>query len=157
VDEVLQDSFLRALKALREGTDPRNPIAWIFVVTLNAARDHRRRGAKRRGDQSLEEERHVTSASSSPAPSPRLSADPFTQLDRREARDAAERAVAALGLKQKEVFILRVSAGLSFDAIGEALGIPTGTAKTRMRTALRELRSQLQEFAPGAAGPERTR
>lgn len=148
-EEVLQEAFLRALKALREGTEPRNPVAWIFVVTLNTARDHRRRGQKRRRDVALEEETVVN-------PAPTLRSDPVDRLDRREARAAAERAVAGLALKHKEVFLLRVSAGLSFDAIGDALGIPTGTAKTRMRAALRELRDHLREFAPGAAGTEPT-
>ena len=50
----------------------------------------------------------------------------------------------------KEVFLLRVSGELTFEAIAEALGIPVGTAKTRMRTALRRLRSHLAHLAPGA-------
>ena len=62
------------------------------------------------------------------------------------------RAIAAaiheLKNSEKEVFLLRTSAGLSFEEAANALHIPVGTAKTRMRAALIHLRQSLKHFAP---------
>ncbi len=40
--ELLQDAFLKAWEAIRRGAYPRDPVAWVFVVTMNLARDRRR-------------------------------------------------------------------------------------------------------------------
>lgn len=77
---------------------------------------------------------------------------PAAAASQREALDAARRAIHSLQDKEKEVFLLRVSAGLTFEAIGDALGIPVGTAKTRMRTALGRLRGELTAFSPDRTG-----
>ena len=51
-------------------------------------------------------------------------------------------------LTRNRRFLLRTSAGLSFEAAAQELGIPVGTAKTRMRSALLHLRGALAAFAP---------
>ena len=76
-------------------------------------------------------------------------------LEGRETLSAARTAILKLEEDVKEVFLLRVSGELSFEAIAEALAIPVGTAKTRMRKALARLRHHLQAFAPDASGPIR--
>ena len=135
--EVLQEAFLKAWRALRSGHRPRDVKAWVFTVTINHARDTRRRV-----------ERH-------PSPVPLATGDdamtqtgPLTHLQRIEARQATERAIETLPEAEKDVFLLRVSGELTFAAAAEALGIPEGTAKTRMRSALSHLRARLLAFAP---------
>ena len=73
---------------------------------------------------------------------------PEARLEGREALQAARAAIHRLKDTEREVFHLRVSAGLSFEAIAEALGIPVGTAKSRMRAALLHLRTSLAQHAP---------
>ena len=73
---------------------------------------------------------------------------PLGHVEQDEALRAARSAIHGLGEKAREVFLLRVSGELTFEAIGEALGIPVGTAKTRMRRALDELRITLARHAP---------
>ena len=75
---------------------------------------------------------------------------PGTLVDR-EAIDAARDAIHLLGEKEREVFLMRVSGGLTFDSIADALGIPSGTAKTRMRRAILFLRERLADHAPKGA------
>ncbi len=45
--EILQEAFLKALAALQGGFAPRHPVAWIFVITMNLARDQRRKEQRR--------------------------------------------------------------------------------------------------------------
>lgn len=135
VAEVLQDAFLRAFGGWQRGERPRDPVAWIFVVTWNTAIDHRRR--QRRQPIALDE-----------LPmQPTVDTPPGEGLERQEELARAQRAIERLGDHEKQVFLLRTAGGLSFAAVAVALGIPEGTAKTRMRSALQRLR-----WALGAAG-----
>ncbi len=138
--ELLQEAFLRAWRALQRGFEPRDPVAWMFVITLNLAKDQRRQRSRRRPSHPLEEVDPMQLRSTE--------SPPDASALQQEALVAARRAIHSLRDAEKEVFLLRVSAGLSFDAIGSALGIPVGTAKTRMRTALARLRGELGSFGP---------
>jgi RNA polymerase sigma-70 factor (ECF subfamily) len=75
-------------------------------------------------------------------------AGPHPRLEHAEWLAAARNGIERLRDPEKEVFLLRVSAGRSFGAIAAMLAIPEGTAKTRMRSALQFLRRQLRAFAP---------
>ena len=57
-------------------------------------------------------------------------------------------AVAGLSDPEQQVFLLRVSGELPFEAIAATLAIPVGTAKTRMRSALQKLRQSLGVTTP---------
>jgi len=143
VAEVLQDAFLNAWKAVRNGKRPEDPVAWMFVLTLNRARDHRRQIVRRPTARPLDE----TAAVQMPTTQP----EPTRQAEGHEALDAARVAIRGLAATEQEVFLLRVSGELSFPAIAEALSIPVGTAKSRMRSALERLRHKLASHAP--SGP----
>ena len=44
------------------------------------------------------------------------------------------------------MFLLRQNGDMTYEEIAEALGVPTGTVKTRMRRALTKLREALAEI-----------
>lgn len=52
-------------------------------------------------------------------------------------------AIRALPMRQREVLLLRIEAELTFQEIADELGIPLGTALTRMREATERLRKTL--------------
>ena len=64
-----------------------------------------------------------------------------------ERQRAIEEALAQLPAEQREVVVLKLWAGLSFPAIGEALDIPANTAASRYRYALERLRQHLNAEA----------
>ena len=55
-------------------------------------------------------------------------------------------AIDALPDDQREVFLMRQVSGLSFKEIGEIVGAPENTVKSRMRYALDKLRNELADF-----------
>lgn len=146
---AVQDAFVKSASALRRGERPTDPVAFVFVVTIHTARDQRRRDLRRPRPRALDDE-DIMAMTASELP-------PDVVAQHGEAVAAATSAIARLDDLHKEVFLLRVSAGLTFEAAAAALGIPVGTAKTRMRAALQQLRQHLAAFAPEAGrgdGPE---
>ena len=73
---------------------------------------------------------------------------PSGRIEGQEWLRAARTAIHRLDDGEKEVFLLRVSGDRTFEAIAAALSIPVGTAKTRMRSALKKLRLRLSRFEP---------
>jgi RNA polymerase sigma-70 factor (ECF subfamily) len=56
-------------------------------------------------------------------------------------------ALATLTEEQRSVFLLAETKGLKYADIGDALGIPVGTVKSRMHAAIHKLRALLEEEA----------
>lgn len=61
-----------------------------------------------------------------------------------ENRNDLERAMQSLTERQREALDLAYFRGLTYREVATALGVPEGTAKTRLRDALKALRSQPQ-------------
>jgi RNA polymerase sigma factor (sigma-70 family) len=132
--EVLQDAFLKCWRSWQLGVRPTDPVAWIFVVVWNAAVDVRRLRQRRPIHETLDEASPVA---------PRVLSSPSRALEQREDVARAHAAIARLSEPEQQVFLMRVAGDLTFEAVAEALAIPVGTAKTRMRTALQKLRQVL--------------
>lgn len=61
-----------------------------------------------------------------------------------EARDALDRAFARLGTEHRSVVVLHHYLGMSLEEIADVLGVPSGTARSRLHYALRRLRTALE-------------
>jgi RNA polymerase sigma-70 factor (ECF subfamily) len=67
-------------------------------------------------------------------------------------RDALDRAFRRLSVEQRAVFVLHHHVGLQLTEIAETLGIPAGTARSRLHYATRVLRSAIEaDTAPVAS------
>jgi RNA polymerase sigma-70 factor (ECF subfamily) len=62
-------------------------------------------------------------------------------------RDALDRAFGRLSVEQRAVFVLHHHVGLALTEIAETLGIPTGTARSRLHYATRTLRAAIEADA----------
>jgi RNA polymerase sigma-70 factor (ECF subfamily) len=68
---------------------------------------------------------------------------PVEILAREEQQDALRRAIDHLPDEQKAVVILSEIQGMKYQDIGEILGVPVGTVKSRMHTAMEKLKDLL--------------
>ncbi len=137
--EAVQEAFLRCWRS-RAGTNGvRDLDAWVFSSVLNAARDLRRRSAVRRAEPLPTEEAMQPTS---------LEPGPAALAERREALARVRFAIGALPETEREVFLLRENGDLTFEAIASLLRVPVGTAKTRMRAALRRIRDALAPIDP---------
>ena len=135
VDDGVQEVFVKVFRA----TLPREEtfLAWFYQVILNAGRDFGRRRAGR-----LRLLRRLTETAPSevvPAPEP--------PAGDRLLRDGLQ----ALAPEFREAVALRFFADLPLEEIARCQGVPTGTVKSRLHTALGRLRLALTRPADGPA------
>ena len=130
-EDAAQDGFVKAWRALgrfREGA-PFRP--WLLRIVANEARN-RRRTAGRRAHLALRAATEQPSGDAAPSPEAAyLSAEQKQEL---------LAAVNELPEDQRTVISLRYFVGLSEHEVGEALGVPEGTVKSRASRALERLR-----------------
>jgi len=149
-EDLLQETFLRVIKGLSDW-EPRAQVrTWLFTIARNLAADEARRRALRQTDP-LDAPR-----ADGLAPGERVAGAgraPDDAAGDAQLRPLLEAALAGLPEEQREVFLLREHAGLSFPEIAEATGVNENTVKSRMRYALVGLRDRLAALgvAPGGA------
>lgn len=133
--DAVQETFLKCWRA-RDGLHQvRNLRAWIFRVGLNAAKDLQRSAWRRRSRPLAGIQPPGTGTDASPAD---------VAVDH-ESLDRLREALLGLRREEKEVFLLRQNAALTYEEIAELRRCPVGTVKTQMRSALQKLRRVLQE------------
>ena len=127
-EDVAQEAFLTAYRKARSFLGRGTFRSWLFRITINRARDERRRQG-RRLEVSLEE---VEAAGS----------EPHRGL---EAGWSITRVLSKLRPEHRSVILLREVEGMSYREIAETLGWPLGTVETRIHRARIELRAALAE------------
>ena len=147
-DDVTQETFLRAHRAL--GTyDRERPFGpWVCRIAANLAINHVRSPEAR--EEGLE---GVLDAAPAPA-----GASPLSAVLEEEARSVLAEAVGRLPPDQRAVFVLRAYDELSYAEIAEALGLSIGTVMSRLSRAREKLRAALLGYlgpAMGRAGAAR--
>ena len=144
--DVCQEVFLKVHRGIRSFKEDASFATWLHRIVLNAcASFHRRRGAAKRGSAvSLhrlgEEGQDFQVAGTSRGPEERASG--------RELRRAVQEAISALGDEYREVVVMRDLEGLSYEECAEALGVPTGTIRSRLHRARKELAWLLRDLGP---------
>ena len=130
--DALQETFLKCWRKRDQIGDIVNLKAWVFRVALNTGRDFRKTAWNRRRE-SIVEDAVMVSTSESP------DAGLMRDEELRKLRDA----VLQLRPEEQEVFLLRQNGELTYEQIADSISLPIGTVKTRMRTAIRQLRQSV--------------
>ena len=146
-EDAAQEAVLKAFKNFRQFREEARFSTWLIQIAVNEARMRRRREhpdvMEPLADQRDEDGSYV----------PRDFADwreiPSETLERKEVREKLIEALATLGEKYREVFVLRDVQQLSIDETAKALGISIASVKTRLLRARLMLRDLL---APGFGG-----
>lgn len=125
-DEVLAETFFRAARAAAGLQQSPDPLFYLLRTARTVC---------------LRELQRQVPAESVPDDLADRSAEPAGRLRLHEELADMQRAIAELPEAQREVVVLRYSAGLSFEQVAELLEIPLGTALSRMNTAQRTLRA----------------
>lgn len=132
-EELTQDVFVAAWRKAARFDHTRGRLStWLMAIAHNLAIDRLRheRGAGRPVLVLVDE-----------MPEPAPSEEESQLID----RETARRALAGLSASERQLLTLAYFHGWTAREIAEADGIPLGTVKTRLRTALIKLRKAQQE------------
>jgi RNA polymerase sigma-70 factor, ECF subfamily len=141
-EDLVQETYLRALSARRKADPSENLRGWLFTILHNAWRNQLRRPALER----LEGTERSTGLAEVVwlAPPP----DPEKELERTRLRETLRRAIDDLPVPFREVVVLRCVEGFSYREIASILECPTGTVMSRLARGRLLVRQQLGERAP---------
>ena len=135
-EDALQSAFVTAWKTLPSLRDPARFEAWFRRILVHACYAEARR-----------RQQWTANVRALPVDGP---AAPDGLLSIVE-RDALDRAFRRLSIEQRAVFVLHHHLGLALTEIAETLGVPAGTARSRLHYATRTLRSAIEaDLAPVA-------
>lgn len=134
-DDVAQETFIRAHKALGSFDLARPFGPWICRIAANLAVNHTRSPEAR--EEGLPEGHAET---------PSAGADPLAGVLEAEARSVLAVALERLPSEQRAVFVLRVVEELSYREIADALEISMGTVMSRLSRARGKLRESLVPY-----------
>ena len=135
-EDVAQETFVRAWRHARTYDPRRGRVAtWLLTIARNLAIDVIRVKRPEPLDPDLVVARlQQTGATGSP----------MDQDYPPDERDRVRGAIADLPPEQRRALFLAAYLGRTAQEIGELEGIPLGTAKTRIRTAMHKLRDTLE-------------
>jgi len=149
-DEITQDTFIRAHRALANFRGDSSLSTWLYRIAVNLSRNRywyffrRRRQDSISLDTALSDENTGTLsdlvADTAQDPAQETLANEFSHL--------VGRSMQHLDSRHREVLRLRNVLHHSYDEIAKTLGINVGTVKSRIARARENLRSRLTETCP---------
>lgn len=149
--DATQETFIAAFRNLRGFRGEAKVSSWLHRIAVNQCITRQRR-ARVRAETGLEDEQAAVGERFLATPS---EASPAMTLEGRERTQAVRRAVNALPPELREVIVMKEFEELTFQEIADALGIPVSTVKSRLYTALRQLRMRLIKYGMEVAHSER--
>lgn len=145
-EDLAQEAFLRVYKA-RERYEPTARFStWLFRIAHNLA-SNQIRGAVRRKEVSLQTRNSTDSNSSLDTFLAEQSAlMPARTLDSREMQQLVRDAVAQLSERQRTAVILHRFEDMSYEEIGDVMGLGTVAVKSLLSRARIKLKESLERF-----------
>lgn len=128
--DMAQEAFIRAFNSLTGFRGDSKFSVWLYRLTSNICIDFIRSRAKKRTVSMTWTDEDGDDAGELEVPDERFS--PEAQLERTLTRESVRRGLDSLSPQYREILLLREINGLSYDEIGEALGIEPGTVKSRI-------------------------
>ena len=137
-EEVAQEAFVRAHRALGEFRGDAKLSTWLYAITSRLCLNRLASGERRMARQGEDALLRLSDAG------PR----PDAALERRELEAALGRAIADLPEDRRIVVVLRDLEGLSYEEIAQVLELELGTVRSRLHRARAELKEKLERFLP---------
>ncbi len=139
--DVVQETFLSALKSIKDLRDPRSFSTWLYRIALNHCRARHR---SRKPDLSLDDSAfEPTGRERKLVPAP-----PATRegLDALETRDIIRKALTGLSEHHRTAIVMKEYLGLSLEELAGVMECPLSTAKSRLYHGLREVHRNLRRM-----------
>lgn len=136
--DVAQDTYLRAFRAISRFRGEANIATWLYRITTNCASTLLARRYRSSHDPLGEDDTLVDECRDH---------DPELRADSSDLRDRVIAVLETLPIKLRTVIVLRDIYDLSHESIARQLGITESAAKVRLHRARHKLRSLLFDVA----------
>jgi RNA polymerase sigma-70 factor, ECF subfamily len=138
-EDLVQEVFVRVVKAIAEYREEGRFEAWLFRIAGNLARDRLRREPRESalGDREGNREGNRQEELG-------IGTDACLSLERREDADRLQECLTKLPSVEREVILMRHYGELSFAEIAEYTAAPLGTVLSRAHRGLAKLRQWME-------------
>jgi len=139
--DAAQETFVAAYRNISNFRGEAKVSSWLHRIAVNQCLTTKRR-AKTRSEEFLDEENHeeervfVAAAAYSPS----------NQTEQAERNVLVRQAVGSLPIELRQVVVMKEFEEMTFQEISDTLEIPLSTVKSRLYTALKQLRSKLERL-----------
>lgn len=133
-EDVVQAAFVKAWENLPKLRDPNRLKSWFFQILVNECRQHQRRASTRKWLRNIFQ-------------------DAASESENMVVRDHTvekriNTAMAGLSRRQREAFVLVHLEQFSIRETANAMGTSSGTVKSHLHRAMKDLRTNLQDLRP---------
>jgi RNA polymerase sigma-70 factor (ECF subfamily) len=146
VDDLCQETWAAALRALPAYRNEASPRAWLFSIAKHKVLDAQRRRPRAGRMEEWNSREEFLSGMLTPGRRPTT---PTSRLARNERADALESVLAALKAEDRELLELRFICGMKPQDIVSVLGLPrsANVVSQRLLRLTRRMRGQLLKHA----------
>lgn len=130
-EDLLQETFVRAIRASARYRPEASVRTWLFSIAANLVRDRWRRQSRRGENLPLDD-------ALLPAPG-----TPEQQVLHGLETEAVRKALLVLPLEQRSALVLRYYHDLTYEEIAQTLACPIGTVRSRIHNGLGRLKHLL--------------
>ena len=141
-EELTQEVFIRAFRALGSLREPAQFSTWLFGIARNVVRESIKAKYRRNRDVALDDPLALVLADARPGPGAELAA---SELGR-----AIRCALSSLPEDFRTVFVLRALHQLTYEEIAAVTGASVAKLKTDMHRARAEMRRRLLPYLEGS-------
>lgn len=135
--DISQEVFIKAHRALSRFRGDSAFKTWLLRITANQCKDYLKK--RRVNTVAFDDAREAADA-----PSPGLT--PAEAAGTAELGAAIEKALEALPVKHRAVFVLREYEGMSYEEMANVIGCSMGTVMSRLHHARKKMRSHLVQM-----------
>jgi RNA polymerase sigma-70 factor, ECF subfamily len=147
-EDLVQETCLRALRAMERLRPDSNVKSWLFTILRNVWLNQIRQRKTVPETLDLDTDEHAADRAVD------TSKDPYAAYVSDFEREQVRHAIEQLPVEFREVILLREYEELSYEEIAEMLQCPVGTVMSRLARARAKLRDLL---SPTAMAPEETK
>jgi RNA polymerase sigma-70 factor (ECF subfamily) len=144
--DAAQETFFSAFRNLKSFRGEAKVSSWLHRIAVNQCLTKQRR-TKVRAENSLDDEDAIYEETL-------VATDEFSAaeiLEQNEKHRVIRRAVRSLPFDLRQVIVMKEFEDMTFQEISDALEIPLSTVKSRLYTALKQLRLKLEKTPIGIA------